>query len=110
MSEQALQGMDVITAILEIDRQAADRIKEANQRKDQILKDTGEETEKILSDCSRKAEQKLSELEKAEEISAASRKEALAKQEQAEIKRLDDIYEKEHAGWESAMFKAILEQ
>ena len=99
---------NIIDSILDIDSDATNRLKEAEDKKNRMIADARAEEEKIIGSCVAEAEKRLKGLEDKERSDADKRVAEVRKNRDEEIAKLDSIYEKKHSQWESELFSAVL--
>ncbi|MCM1023667.1 MAG: hypothetical protein NC395_06370 [Prevotella sp.] len=99
---------NIITRILEIEQDARERIEEANRKRDEMIAEAEAEKERIIDEKVRNAEEKLRKLGLDEKRKTDEKLEEIERIKNDEIKRLDDVYGKNHAEWEKEIFDAVI--
>lgn len=100
--------MDIITAILEIDKHAKEKIEKAYDEKKRIAVETEAEKEKIRNELSERAENRIKEVEKVEKGLADEKLEEIRAQKEKSISELDMNYNENHEKWENDIYNAIV--
>jgi|InofroStandDraft_1065614.scaffolds.fasta_scaffold00780_33 vacuolar-type H+-ATPase subunit H len=98
----------VINKIIDIDRQASDRLNEAKKKKDSIIEGTAAECDEIKKQLLNSAEKRIAEIEqinKSEFDMLAAEIESKYKQKQEEMY---DFFEKNHTSIEESIFAEIV--
>lgn len=99
---------NIIANILEIDKNAKDRIAEAENRRNVILAEAKAEEERIIGDKVKAADEKLKQLEEDERRSAEEKIDNINKSGEEEIAALDKKYAERHTEWEDKIFSAVI--
>lgn len=100
--------MDIITAVLEIDRHAKEKIEKAYDEKKRIAVETEAEKEKIRSELSERAENRIKEVEMVEKGLAGEKLDEIRAQKEKSISELDRSYNENHEKWENDIYNAIV--
>ena len=99
---------NVINRILEIDKEARDRLDEAEKQKKQIFVEAKLEEAKIKEDHIKRADARILEVDATEKKFADEEMEKLEKVKLEQISKLDAIYEQNHISWEQDIFQRIV--
>ena len=102
--------MDIITAILEIDSHAKDKLKRADEQKAELERKTAEECEKIIEGLSQRADKRIAEVEKARKENACKKLENINAEADRQIENLQKKYDENCEMWADEIFKAVTEQ
>lgn len=98
----------VVNRIIDIDRQASDRLNEAQKKKNSIIEGTAAECDEIKKQLSASAEKRIAEIEqinKSEFDMLAAEIESKYKQKKEEMY---DFFEKYHTSIEESIFAEIV--
>lgn len=98
---------DIISSILEIETSAKEKISNAEKLKSDMIKSAKREEKQISDEQLRKAKTELEQLNLDERRSTDDKIAAINEQGEAEKRRLDDVFEKNHAEWTESIFKAV---
>lgn len=100
--------MDIITEILETDKNAEERLESAKRKSEEILKDAEAEERSIKEGAAAQAAEYRSrrEAETAEKIEKEGEK--ITAEENAKIRALDEAYENSREKWEREILDGIL--
>lgn len=101
--------MDIITAILEIDKEASQKLKDTQIRKDAILSEAQVAEKSIKDDIFLAANKKIEKIDEIEKNSAEKKCLEIEENKQREIARFDGIYDNNHEKWESEIFNRVIE-
>ena len=99
---------NIINRILEIDKQACERIESAEKQKKQIFSDAKVEEAQIRDEHLKKANIKIDEYDQQQKLIAD---EKIAKIEEEKLKKISDlqsIYDNNHSSWEQDIFQRIV--
>lgn len=99
---------NIITSILEIEQNAQKRLEEARQKKDEMIAEAEAEKEKIIGEKIKEAEDRIRRIGLDEKRKTDEKLAEIEQRKNDEIKRLDGIYEKNHAEWEKDIFDAVI--
>ena len=100
--------MDIITAILEIDRHAKQRIQKAYEEQNRILHDASAEKVAIHDKIMTRAKSRIEKVETFENESAEKKIKAIIANQEQTIAELDNIYNSNHENWENELYNAII--
>ncbi|NLZ47134.1 MAG: hypothetical protein GX896_10635 [Clostridiales bacterium] len=100
--------MDIITAILEIDRHAKQKIQNAYDEQNRIINDAAAEKVEIHNKLMDRANTRIQKVEKFEKESAEEKTQMLIANEENTVKELDEIYTSNHDTWENEIFNSII--
>lgn len=98
----------IIANILEIDKNAKDRLAEAENKRNVILAEAKAEEERIIGDKVKAADEKLRQLDEDERRRAEAKIESIKKSGEEEIARLDKVFGERHTMWEDKIFSAVI--
>ena len=98
---------DIISQILDIDKNAREKVARAKEEKKQMLLDAEEEREKIKSQLVERATHRLELIETQEAQRAEQVASELKDAADEKIKLIDDRFEKNHEAWEKEIFERI---
>lgn len=100
---------NIISEILEIDEKAREKLAEADSERNKIIADARAEEARMLEESLKSAEARVAEIEKEEAEKTKLRLIELDAERDAEIKRLDRIFEERKEEWEEKIFQLLLE-
>lgn len=98
---------DIISQILDIDKNAREKVARAKEEKKQMLLDAEEERDKIKSQLVERAAHRLEVIEAQEAQRANEIEEELKASADEKIKTIDDRFEQNHEAWEKEIFERI---
>lgn len=99
---------NIIASILEIEQNAQKRLEEAEKKKNQLIADAKAEEEKLINEKISKVENDLKKIELEEQKKTDEKLAEIEKRKEEEIKRLDEVFEKNHTEWENSIFGSII--
>ena len=100
--------MDVIAAILEIDKQATDKLNQAQAQKDAIINEAVSNEESVKADIFEATNVKIKKYEEEEKAAAEKQFADIDAEKAASKAKLDEIYEKNHTQWEDTIINSII--
>lgn len=99
---------NIINRILEVDQEAEKRLIQAENKKKQMLADARMERQKLKEETLKKEQDKLGRAENAESFEAQAKISRIQQEQEDKIRRLEEIYERNHENWEREMMEQIL--
>ncbi|MBP1561619.1 MAG: hypothetical protein J6C96_10340 [Oscillospiraceae bacterium] len=99
---------NIIASILEIEQNAQKRLEEAEKKKNQLIADAKAEEEKLINEKISKVENDLKKIELEEQKKTDEKLAEIEKRKKEEIRRLDEVFENNHAEWENSIFGSII--
>ncbi len=99
---------NIIASMLEIEQNAKTRLAEAEQKKNGIIAEAEAEKDRIIRNKIKAAEEEKDRVYSDEKEKTDKKLAQIEKQKNDEIKRLDDIYSKNHSEWENIFFNAVI--
>lgn len=100
--------MDIISAILEIDKKANDMLAQGEKKREEIIAETDNTERSLENDINSAADEKIAAFEKEQEQAyAADKKELDEKSEQA-CRTLKNVFDENCDNWEKAITDSII--
>lgn len=99
---------NVVKTIINIDKQATDKLNEAVKNKDAVLEQAKSDAKKIADDANAAAMNKINRIEKEHSDALQSNMNEIQNKCAAEMKVLDDFYESKHIEIENEIFSRIV--
>lgn len=100
--------MDIISEILETDRLADEKIKNAHRRQEELEKQTDEEIAGLDSRAKERAAAYREKMQQRSKNEAHTQIEKIDKEEKEKIGKIDELYKAKHKKWEKAITERIL--
>lgn len=99
---------NIIRSILDIDRNAAQRLEDAQKKKLRIINDAKALEEKLVQDAVENAKTELERLEKEELKKTEEKIAALDEMKNSKISAMEESFEKNSQEWCEEIFKAVI--
>ena len=99
---------DVIQSILDIDKEASDKLAEAEKNKLDAIKKATTERNQMILDAEKSAEDEIRQIEKNEAEKAETRIRELKEEEVRRISEMKESFEKNSAVWQEEIFRKVI--
>lgn len=99
---------NIINRIIEIDKNATERLNAAESRKKSVMSDTSLERANLRESAIKDAEQELAKKDKAAKDNVKNQLDSIAAGKQEAIDRLTANYNANHEKWEGEIFNRIV--
>ena len=99
---------NVINRILEIDKDACEKLESAEKQKKQIISDAKSEEVKIRQEYLKNADIKITQVDEQEKQIADQKISKIEEEREKDLSRLQSIYEENHISWEQDIFQRIV--
>lgn len=99
---------DVIQSIIDIDRGAEEKLRNAEKEKLRIITEAKKSEEKIISNALKEAEKEIKEIEKRELAKANAGISALEEEKNKKISQMKKTFEECSDKWQEEIFKAVI--
>lgn len=106
-------GMEVpmenlVNKIIEIDRTAEEKLKQAHQDKEQAIKRVDQRKQEIMNEVSERGDKKLAAFEQSEKLSADEQIQAIRKRLFSDCNRLQKQFDQDNAKWTDQLVNRVL--
>lgn len=101
---------DIIKKIIEIDRRACDKKKQAENKKLEEINNIQKIKDDIINKWNKKNTKEIENIKLEQEKFIKQQLEIIENKKQQKIDNLNKIYIKEHEKWESEIFKSIINE
>ena len=99
---------DIISSILEIEKNAKEKISRAEKLKEEIIRSAEKEEQHIGGDKLHEAKELFSKLTENERRSVDSKIKEIRENGEAEKSKLDAVFEKRHSEWTESIFSSVI--
>lgn len=99
---------DVIKSIIDIDRGAEEKLRNAEKEKLRIITDAKKAEEKMIKDALSEAEREIREIESRQLSEANAKISALNEEKELRISRMKHTFEECSEKWQDEIFKAVI--
>lgn len=100
----------LLKKIIELDRQAQQRIDSALEKKSDILNDVEKKRMELISELNNESEKKLRHVSETENAYADQKIAAIRSKSNNIIKNLEDAYDKNHVKWENTLYDRVFDK
>ena len=100
--------MDIISAILEIDKKANDMLAQGEAKREEIIAEADSTERSMKNDINSAADEKISAFEKEQEQAYAADKKELDEKSQQAQKELISVFEENCGAWEKKIADSII--
>ncbi len=101
-------GMDMISHILQLDKEAEERINSALEQSERKKQEALEQQKQIEQQARESAERTKEQIRAETDKSIEAQTLRVRTKQRTSIKALDDAFEKEHESWENSIFEEIV--
>lgn len=97
----------IVNKLLDVDRQARQMLDEAQQYYERTMREIEQEKQRMLDEFNQKAERHIRELEEEQAGEVAEAVAGIRTRTERLRGAMEAHYDREHAGWEDAVFRAV---
>lgn len=100
---------EIIKEIIEIDKEASSKLKEANRMKDEVLKkQLQEENQELRQKMQERAHAHLESIRETEQKYADSKMAVIEEEKAKALATIQNVYDENHEAWETDLYNRIL--
>lgn len=99
---------DVIKSIIDIDRGAEEKLRNAEKEKLRIITDAKKAEEKMIGDALSEAQREIKEIESRQLSEANAKISALSEEKDRRISQMKSTFEECSEKWQDEIFKAVI--
>lgn len=99
---------DVIKSIIDIDRGAEEKLRNAEKEKLRIITDAKKAEERMIGDALSEAEREIKEIENRQLSEANAKISALSEEKDRRISQMKSTFEECSEKWQDEIFKAVI--